>query len=965
VKKLFIALIIVMAWASGSMPRTYTAEQIANLAFNDVTRILRTTILPATVVQTNNRQYSLDMIFNLVYDSLNRSLRISAVVSPSGPDSLNEWAHAWIDTALAKHYASKANLALDFWMRGTRGDTLAKFRSRVNGVYIWFDTLGGGWFAGRLTARADSADTATYSRLKLIGQGTYVPWCTSINSWGAQGFITGWYPDTGGVVKGPPYGTWYTGVALREKRYVGLPAGPAREIWSIRVGGYNPSPDSSEAWRYPMLIVDPGVTQSTFQRGQQRIYAATPFYWAKVDTVCFGDTVAWMDTSGQLHTRGVDLLPQAIAPTDSHEVWASPESLWYNDKDGISHGIWPAGPAAVASAFGDTNAYYVSRNAFGTGRDSIGGYYFSGSGAIQLAINAAAVGADSLNRKTVYILQGIYAEPCTVKNFVNLVGSGVNQTILTINTTTVFSARGARRFGVSNMSINAITTPTVSCSIATGGSGNVVYDNVNFGGSGSAAYELKCLFKLLTGDTLKMLKCQIGTETGIYNRGQLKGTMTVAHLYLKDVTQYTETVLSGLDIATVSAGVSQLTMDNCVFKSLNGTGMTVTPGTNYTINISASNVVFFGVSSAVVISGYMGNFVMSNVTMSGNYSATYSTTYATNVGVRAPNVTIFPLTIGGAWNGPASVSDNNGYGGYYFGNILFDTSRTVSTVPTKNGMMFYKANGSNDTLYLYADGAWRPVYPAGISDSTRYLFGNGEKIGFNASDHLINWNGGNHAWDIGDPDSAVDTIWVGSVVGASDLHLYSSGTVQMQGAVAAIGSQGTFGAVAADTQKTYGRWFWNSTAGFWSAVDTIQWGLSNDTLSLDSRKNSAFLDLRELTVLFKPGWMEFDQIKPATNDSASSSLGSASVPYGSIYSRNLYTRMDSLAFGRTAVEDTGTFAVDTTNWVFLPSPIATRGSPSGMVTFKGLNVSNFPIFQRPVADTACYDNYRFVGIRKQ
>jgi hypothetical protein len=65
--------------------------------------------------------------------------------------------------------------------------------------------------------------------------------------------------------------------------------------------------------------------------------------------------------------------------------------------------------------------------------------------------------------------------------------------------------------------------------------------------------------------------------------------------------------------------------------------------------------------------------------------------------------------------------------------------------------------------------------------------------------------------------------------------------------------------------------------------------MSNDTLILDSHKNSAFLDLRELTVLFKSGWMLLDQIKPATNDSVSSSLGSASVPYGYFYfAKGLY-----------------------------------------------------------------------------
>lgn len=68
-----------------------------------------------------------------------------------------------------------------------------------------------------------------------------------------------------------------------------------------------------------------------------------------------------------------------------------------------------------------------------------------------------------------------------------------------------------------------------------------------------------------------------------------------------------------------------------------------------------------------------------------------------------------------------------------------------------------------------------------------------------------------------------------------------------------------------------------------SALDTVRWWMSNDTLIYKSKLGSFFLDLRQTMVLFKPGWMLFDQMKPATNDSASSSLGDLAAPYGKAF----------------------------------------------------------------------------------
>ncbi|HEC87940.1 MAG TPA: hypothetical protein ENI52_01330 [Thermoplasmata archaeon] len=70
--------------------------------------------------------------------------------------------------------------------------------------------------------------------------------------------------------------------------------------------------------------------------------------------------------------------------------------------------------------------------------------------------------------------------------------------------------------------------------------------------------------------------------------------------------------------------------------------------------------------------------------------------------------------------------------------------------------------------------------------------------------------------------------------------------------------------------------------------DTFSLYASNDTFFIDAKHDAGYLDLSELTVLFKPGWMEFDQIKPATNDSSSSSIGWSDNPYGTGYFIDLY-----------------------------------------------------------------------------
>ena len=84
--------------------------------------------------------------------------------------------------------------------------------------------------------------------------------------------------------------------------------------------------------------------------------------------------------------------------------------------------------------------------------------------------------------------------------------------------------------------------------------------------------------------------------------------------------------------------------------------------------------------------------------------------------------------------------------------------------------------------------------------------------------------------------------------------------------------------------------------------DTFSLYASNDTFFIDAKHDAGYLDLSELTVLFKPGWMEFDQIKPATNDSSSSSIGWSDNPYGTGYFIDLY--VDSIhGFSPIKVKD--------------------------------------------------------------
>lgn len=620
--------------------------------------------------------------------------------------------------------------------------------------------------------------------------------------------------------------------------------------------------------------------------------------------------MAYLDSMKEWHASGYDLWTwTAPTPTTKRKIWTRNDTLFWNDSSGVNHPVYPSvAPPSASTSFGDTNAYFASYGGFGTGRDSVAGWYFSGPGAIQKAINAASAAADTNNCKTVYIMEGKYAEPCTIKSYVNVIGSGVGVTILDTknNAGPAYTARGARNFSVENLSIR--NTDGYQCTLATYNCHTAIYRNVDYYTSG--AFTSTAVFRDSTTDTLMVSGCFFGRDGGVgIGAGRANVMVQVRGgglLIMRDTRVFDEAGGSNAFTINENTGGCVVDIANCEFSNPYGTGASIVTGAYYATTYNFNHCVFRGQYNSVTEGG-AGVPVSVNM-RSCNFVGSYTTTVSVPHIFTGSAIQSYGYVFGtGTWElgsgqltGPFGWSDGSvagGVQGFTYGSISFDTANGLYAT-VHNGLMQYKTNGANDTLYLYADGAWRAVYPSskGIADSARYLYGGLTVPGGNritlafTNKNLMDISGVNHTWDIGSATCAPDTVFCSAVVGASDLHLYSGGVVQMQGTVAAIGSQGTYGAVPADTQRVYGRMLWGSTAGWWSATDTVQFGLSNDTLTLDSRKNAAFLDLRELTVLFKSGWMLFDQIKSATNDSASSSLGSASVPYAfGYFSDGLYS----------------------------------------------------------------------------
>lgn len=150
------------------------------------------------------------------------------------------------------------------------------------------------------------------------------------------------------------------------------------------------------------------------------------------------------------------------------------------------------------------------------------------------------------------------------------------------------------------------------------------------------------------------------------------------------------------------------------------------------------------------------------------------------------------------------------------------------------------------------------------------------------------------------------------------LILFSAAFAQIDGGwVPIIVPKAQVAASAKDSFYIYG-----------AATDTVVLKASNDTVFLYSKVGSGYLDLTDYTILFKSGWMLFDQIMPATNDSASSSLGWTDNPYGTIYS--IYGYIDTLnpflSTQTSVVCPLGLSTTDTLTGTYIETSNLTTGS---------------------------------------
>lgn len=135
-----------------------------------------------------------------------------------------------------------------------------------------------------------------------------------------------------------------------------------------------------------------------------------------------------------------------------------------------------------------------------------------------------------------------------------------------------------------------------------------------------------------------------------------------------------------------------------------------------------------------------------------------------------------------------------------------------------------------------------------------------------------------------------------------------------------IGTVGDTAQFNSDLQKFTHKTLVDSL-GLASAVDTVYLRISGDTVYVVSKKGSYFLNLAQANVLFKPGWILFDQMKPATGDSASSSLGSPDNPYGASHFMQITAHSqlsDSAKFTGTCLIDTVVrSSFTTTSFIYL------------------------------------------------
>lgn len=396
-----------------------------------------------------------------------------------------------------------------------------------------------------------------------------------------------------------------------------------------------------------------------------------------------------------------------VFPTVPHEGRMfykdnGPNDSLYIYSEGAWHAVWPSA-GAPSMVFGDTNAYFVAKT-FGAGYDSIAGHYFN---TIQGAINAATAANDSIHFKTVYILPGQYAEPCSIKNFVSLRGYGKYNTKLYFNGTTANYLAGARRFGVSDLSI--FYTASAGCSVAVGGCKIAHYENVDFK-TPTSSQVIAVYFQLAALDTMIMENCDIGRSGDLDGYGVFNGT-TAGYLILKNFRVCYVGGGNTSDITT--SGSSLISLNNCQFIDFNGIGLNITDGGWYSTYFYAQNCAFRGKYTAISFGGapsavegiYLYNVACNGLIVSTNYAKTI---YARNVSVTDQLGNNGPIQALITWNGDVSWTYSGVAQSFFFGGLCPDTTKNAAPLGPHEGQTFYFSSAApHDTFFVYMDAGWR------------------------------------------------------------------------------------------------------------------------------------------------------------------------------------------------------------------------------------------------------------------
>lgn len=723
--KAFLAVILsvvlllgVVSWQKAQAQRRYTAEEVSNLAFNDALYLLRTVFVNSVFTQINNRRYQMDEIFNMVYDDSTHSIRVTVLA-----DSAHEFQSLWADTILSRIYATKNGACIYFWMRGIHGDTIAKFEDRNHNVMAYLDSMKE-WHASGYDLWTWTGATPTTKR-KIWTRGDTLFWNDSTGAWHPV------YPATPGI---------------------GIP------------------PDSVHEWAGAWI-------DTVYAKYYASKAGLSVTFWMRGIR---GDTIAkfvdrnkviksYLDSLGEWHAYGYDFwVWGATDPTAVRKLWARDDSLFWNDAAGSPHAVYPAG-GAPSMAFGDTNAYYVSK-IFGPGRDSIGGYYFN---TIQAAINQArTAGASATNKKTVYIFEGTYMEPCTLKNWVNIKGAGQLRTYLRFpHDTSKFIARGAANFTVEDVSILCHDWDGANaagvCSLSTASCSSVVYKNTTFREDGSTAN-----FRFVISgqgswsvqtDSVTLENCHIGgpsqanvcvaNASGVNSASLFIGKSEPYYVYLNNVNINTNSTggINGrfalMESCNVSIWSPTLIIKDCrITSSSTGVGAfrCETPAQGrLEIDNSLFLVVGDNPSDTAFVSDRPSNGPFTEINNSMFRGLVGCAGALANSGsIRVTGSTVFLSTypffgnasFGGTfeWNqSDCAPSNAPTLPGWHYGEVFFDTTKTPSNYAAPHeAMEYYKSNATpNDTLMVYMDAGWRNL------DRT-WATGRDSVLANNASDTL-------------------------------------------------------------------------------------------------------------------------------------------------------------------------------------------------------------------------------------